>query len=182
MQLIGKIESLDKALNQNMLKGADDVFEFQGLVEVKAIDSTIEVELIYATEQNFIKQILHYRPNSVQRIMYDLVPNGVYVADPNVGSDHNRGAAVVVTIADENGEELVMPTGIDDFTEKALRSYPDMDEEARKNMFYLTDVMGWHGFTPIRSEWWHFNDSDVKEYPHLDICFEDWVNEYFSRK
>lgn len=121
-----------------------------------------------------------YRPKSAQHIMWELSPDGVYVADPAVGSNHNRGTSVDVTLIDQSGNEVVMPTSFDDFTEKASRNYPGMSEEARANMDYLTDVMVRNGFSIIQSEWWHFNDADYKDYPHLDLTLEEWVNQYFD--
>ena len=122
-----------------------------------------------------------YRPLGVQEKLWEVVSDPIYVADPAVGSNHNRGAAVDVTLVDENDEELIMPTGFDDFTERASRSYSDIPEEAEKNMNYLTDVMVRNGFTPIQSEWWHFNDENIQEYDLLDVSFEEFVEEYFSR-
>ncbi len=71
-------------------------------------------------------------------LMWENSPGGVYVAHPDVGSDHNRGAAVGVTLVDKSGEELIMPTESDDFTEKASRNYLGMTEEAKSNMEYLS--------------------------------------------
>ncbi len=122
-----------------------------------------------------------YRPLGVQEKLWEVVSDPIYVADPAVGSNHNRGAAVDVTLVDEKGEKLIMPTGFDDFSEQASRNYPNMPEEAEKNMNYLTDVMVRNGFTPIQSEWWHYNDEDIQEYDLLDVSFEEFVEEYFSR-
>ncbi len=104
----------------------------------------------------------------------------IYVADPSVGSNHNRGASVDVTLVDQYGNDLEMPTGFDVFDETASRSYTGMSEDARKNMEYLTEVMVRNGFTPIQSEWWHFNDSEYKSYPFIDLSLEEWVNSYFA--
>lgn len=122
-----------------------------------------------------------YRPLGVQEKLWEVVSDPIYVADPAVGSNHNRGAAVDVTLVDENGEELIMPTGFDDFSEKASRNYPNIPEEAEKNMNYLTAAMVRNGFTPIQSEWWHFNDENIQEYDLLDLSFEEFVEAYFSR-
>ncbi len=139
---------------------AAEVFEYKGLVEVRSLGSSIEVELIYATTENFTGQVLYniqacllrrstaeklakanaefaqdgyrlkvwdaYRPRSAQEIMWNVESNDIYVADPAVGSNHTRGASVDVTLVDELGNELPMPTGFDDFTEKASRYYPDI--------------------------------------------------------
>jgi len=122
-----------------------------------------------------------YRPMSVQEKLWEKFPDGRYVAPPETGSNHNRGAAVDVTLVDEEGRELSMPTGFDEFVPEASRSYPDMPDEARENMEYLTKVMVNNGFTTIESEWWHFNDEDVEEYPLVDLDFEKFAEEYFSR-
>jgi len=39
------------------------------------------------------------------------------------------------------GHELVMPTGYDDFTEKAGHNYSDLSEEARRNRALLKEIM-----------------------------------------
>jgi zinc D-Ala-D-Ala dipeptidase len=192
----------------------DEVFQLCGLVEVRDIDSTIVVDLIYATDQNFTDQVLYnlevcllrrgtaeklaevnaevaakgyrikvwdaFRPKSAQELMWEHTPDKKYVADPKEGSNHNRGASVDVTLVDQYGNELEMPTGFDVFNETASRSYPGMTEEARKNMDYLTEVMIKHGFRPIQPEWWHFNDEDLNQYDFLALTLEDWVNSYFA--
>ena len=64
-----------------------------------------------------------YRPLSVQKEFWKYVPDPRYVADPAVGSKHNRGAAIDLTLIDRKGEELPMPSPFDDFTKKAHRNY-----------------------------------------------------------
>ncbi len=113
-----------------------------------------------------------YRPLSVQRIMWQHSPLPGYVADPDRGSNHNRGAAVDVTLLDEEGKELEMPSGFDDFTDKAARDYGNLTSEAKKNMDYMTQVMVNCGFKTIRTEWWHFDDVDSKNYPVLDVSLD----------
>ncbi len=57
-----------------------------------------------------------YRPRTVQYLMWEIIPDPTYVADPNSGSDHNRGAAVDLTLVNlATGQELNMPTGFDYF-------------------------------------------------------------------
>lgn len=110
-----------------------------------------------------------YRPLYVQQLLWDAVEDHRYVADPKKGSKHNRGTAVDVTLVDKEGKELVMPTGFDDFSNRASRNYSGMSDEARKNMKYLTDVMKRNGFITINSEWWHFDDSNWSNYPLLNV-------------
>ena len=57
-----------------------------------------------------------YRPLAVQRILWAILPDERYVANPQKGSRHNRASAVDVTLVDSQGNELQMPTGFDDFS------------------------------------------------------------------
>jgi len=117
-----------------------------------------------------------YRPLSVQKKMWARLPDANYVADPKTGSNHNRGAAVDVTLVDADGNELEMPTEFDDFSERAAAEYPDVSEAARKNRELLQTAMKKQGFEPIRSEWWHFNDRDIKKYAVMDIPLDYFEN------
>jgi len=105
--------------------------------------------------------------------MWELVPDSRYVADPRKGSRHNRGAAVDVTLVDSSGNELLMPTAFDDFTERASRSSPDAPPEALRHRALLEQAMSSEGFLPLPSEWWHFDDPEWQKYPLLDVPFEE---------
>ena len=65
-----------------------------------------------------------YRPLAVQRILWAILPDERYVANPETGSRHNRASAVDVTLVDSQGKELQMPTGFDDFSPRADHHYP----------------------------------------------------------
>lgn len=111
-----------------------------------------------------------YRPLSVQWEMWRVFPSPGFVGDPlGAGSRHNRGAAVDVTLADEAGREMVMPTGFDDFSSHAARSDPAMTPEARRNLAVLTVAMEAAGFLVYDQEWWHFSDPDWAGYEPLDV-------------
>lgn len=116
-----------------------------------------------------------YRPKSVQEIFWALVPDPQYVADPSVGSNHNRGSAVDITLVDAEGNELEMPTDFDDFTEKASTGYAGNSPEAQKNMEYLIRVMNSCGFVGNRYEWWHWNDS-TGTYPLNNVSFDQFAD------
>ena len=111
-----------------------------------------------------------YRPMSVQRQMWTVQSKENYVADPAKGSVHNRGCAVDVTLADADGNDLAMPTEYDDFSEAAcpetIRAQTTTEAE---NFRVLRECMESAGFEVLPSEWWHFNDSDWRRYPVLDI-------------
>ena len=114
-----------------------------------------------------------YRPADVQKYFWTLVPDSRFIANPNqAGSRHNRGAAVDITLVDNKGNELVMPTKFDTFTEKAYRNAP-MSKEAKDNLEILTRIMTKNGFNPIETEWWHYDDSEADKYPILNIPFSE---------
>ncbi len=106
-----------------------------------------------------------YRPLAVQRKFWAILPDERYVADPAKGSRHNRGAAVDLTLVTAAGDELAMPTGYDDFSEKAHRDYQALPPAAIRNRALLERVMKKHGFIPMPTEWWHFDDADWRKYP-----------------
>lgn len=187
-----------------------EILEINGLVLINDIDPEIEVELKYATSENFANQKVYpydicvlqrstaeklakanqefmklgyrikvwdaYRPVSVQRTFWEIVPDSRYVANPDKGgSKHNRGTAVDVTLIDMKGNELEMPSGFDDFSGKGSRNNTNMSDTARDNMNLLTDIMVRNGFTTISSEWWHYNDSDSDMYGVIDVNLEEFL-------
>ncbi len=114
-----------------------------------------------------------YRPLPVQQILWDLVPDERYVADPKKGSVHNRGAAVDVTLVDSDGNELAMPTGFDDFSERAHLCFTDLPDEELHNRTVLVETMKAVGFEPFATEWWHYNAPQADTYPLLSMTFEE---------
>ncbi len=119
------------------------------------------------------------RPLSVQQIFWDTLAKPeeikhLYVADPKEGSIHNYGSAVDLTIADAQAVPLDMGTEYDFFGELA---YPTKENELLEaglltpaqieNRQLLRDVMISAGFTPINTEWWHFNAYSRKKAAEL---------------
>ena len=115
------------------------------------------------------------RPRSVQQIMWDTVDipineRGKFVSNPKNGSLHNYGAAVDLTIAKLNGEELDMGTPYDDASKL---SYPAMEaaylqkgeltKEQIANRKLLRAVLSKGGFWNIQTEWWHFNSCNREQ-------------------
>lgn len=108
-----------------------------------------------------------FRPVAAQFRLWEACPDPTYVANPETGySNHSRGNAVDVTLVDENGQELEMPTGFDDFSALADRNYSDCSETAAQNASLLQSVMEARGFSGYFGEWWHFADSEA--YPVED--------------
>ena len=97
-----------------------------------------------------------YRPVAAQFKLWDICPDPNYVSNPNNGfSKHSRGNTVDITIVTFDGQAVEMPTGFDDFTEKADREYSDVTQEAAQNSQMLEDIMTKAGFNGYRGEWWH---------------------------
>ena len=101
------------------------------------------------------------------------MPDERYVADPAKGSRHNRGSAVDVTLVElKSGKEMEMPSGYDDFTERAHYAYTNLPPAAISNRALLRATMSKCGFVPLETDWWHFDDADWTNYPILDIPYE----------
>jgi D-alanyl-D-alanine dipeptidase len=113
-----------------------------------------------------------YRPYSVTRKMWKIVPDERYAANPAKGSGHNRGIAVDVTLADlATGKPLAMPTGYDNFSDTAHHDFEGLPEEISKNRVLLKLVMEQYGFKALRTEWWHYSLPDGTKFPVLDLKF-----------
>lgn len=112
-----------------------------------------------------------YRPRAVQYLMWEILPNPVYVADPSSGSVHNRGGAVDLSIIDRaTGQELQMPTDFDYFGIEASHSYNNLPANVIANRTLLKNIMTQVcGFTLYDAEWWHYTVSAASSYPLLDF-------------
>ncbi len=117
-----------------------------------------------------------YRPFSVQRRLWKIVPDSRYVAEPVAaadgtpveGSKHNRGAAVDVTLVGADGSAVEMPTEYDDFSPRAHRGDDQGPAAARRNAELLEQAMVAEGFEPLPTEWWHFDAPGWQRYPLSD--------------
>lgn len=114
-----------------------------------------------------------YRPLSVQKKMWAILPDDRYVANPQKGSRHNRGMAVDVTLVDLEGNPLPMPTEFDSFSAKAHQDYQDLPNNVKRNRWILKSIMEKHGFKSIRTEWWHYDFKGWKNFRVLDKEFSE---------
>lgn len=97
-----------------------------------------------------------YRPLSVQKKMWKILPSTHYVANPAKGSKHNRGAAVDLTLVDAQGKELNMGTPFDFFGKEAHHTYTQHSKEVLENRKLLKETLDKFNFKSIYSEWWHY--------------------------
>lgn len=112
-----------------------------------------------------------YRPRSVQFLMWEILPDPTFVANPYTGSSHNRGAAVDVTLVDlATGQELEMPTYFDDFTAAASHTYMNLPANVIANRTLLKNMMTQYGGLSLyTAEWWHYSYSPATSYPLRDF-------------
>lgn len=181
-----------------------------GLIELIAMESSIRLDLRYATTNNFTGRVLYkqarafmvepaakavvrahkvlakqglglsifdaYRPWAVTKQLWDATGPAKrdYVANPKRGSRHNRGCAIDLTLCRlADGAQLPMPSGFDDFSERAHRDYMGGTPQETANRATLEKAMVAEGFIGMSNEWWHFDYQDWALYPVLDIAFED---------
>jgi len=122
--------------------------------------------------------IIHdgYRPWYVTKIFWDATPDDkkIFVADPAEGSRHNRGCAVDLSLYDlKTGEEVKMPSGYDEMSNRSFADYAGGTADERARRALLRQAMEKQGFTVYPQEWWHFDYKDWKQYPILNVKFED---------
>ena len=116
-----------------------------------------------------------YRPWYVTKMFWDGTPadKHQYVADPQEGSRHNRGCAVDLSLYDlKTGDEVIMPSGYDEMSERAHADYAGGAADERQRRDLLRREMEAEGFQVYPYEWWHFDFRDWKQYPILNLTFE----------
>lgn len=192
-----------------------------GLVDVQSIDTSICIDIKYATTDNFLKTAIYgdfnkaylqadvaeklknaqaylaelhpgyslvvydaARPVVFQQMIWDSLKmpvreKGKYASNPRNGSLHNYGAAVDLSIIDEQGNELDMGCPFDYFgplaypvMENQLLSEGKLTQLQVDNRKLLRQVMYKTGFFNIQTEWWHFNsctrDEAKRKYKRIE--------------
>ncbi len=117
-----------------------------------------------------------YRPWYVTKLFFDATPAQfhLFVADPEQGSRHNRGCAVDLTLYDlETGKAVDMVSGYDEFSDRAYPNYMGGTSEQRWERQRLRRAMEDEGFTVFEAEWWHFDYRAWRQYPLMNVTFEE---------
>lgn len=117
-----------------------------------------------------------YRPWSVTKMFWDATPEKykLFVADPQKGSRHNRGCAVDLTLYDlKTGKPVQMVGGYDEFSDRSFPYYLGGTSLQRWRRDLLRRTMEKEGFTVYEAEWWHYDYKDWREYPILNLQFEE---------
>ncbi len=172
---------LDKTIKLDIRYARRDNFVGKPVyTEARAFMQRPAAEAIVRVHRNLKKQNLGlvifdgYRPWSVTKLFWETVAENQrkFVADPKIGSKHNRGSAVDLSIFDlKTGNFLEMPTDFDNFTDKASPNYTGGNREQRENRDLLRRFMEAEDFTVNKNEWWHFDYKDWEQYEIHDIEF-----------
>ena len=109
-----------------------------------------------------------FRPSEAQWALWSHLPDPAYVADPRQGSNHSRGVAVDLCLADGEGRLLDMGTPFDAMEEASHHGSLLVPPEAQRNRFLLLGLMAASGFVHYSFEWWHYELPDAGRYPVLD--------------
>lgn len=117
-----------------------------------------------------------YRPKSVQASMNLSLPSELKYLIPYPGStsQHCRGVAVDITLVDENGVELDMPTDFCEFNDATAAYSTAVTPEQEANRDYLREVMTSVGFSVLNMEWWHYYMPNHYSYELIDITFDQY--------
>ncbi len=102
-----------------------------------------------------------YRSEEAQYKLWNVWPDPTYVADPRNGiTSHSRGNTIDLGIVYEDGSQVELPSGFDEFSLLADRDYSDVSDAAAENSRILEQIMNQYGFKGYWGEWWHYSDID----------------------
>lgn len=174
---------LDPSLRLDIRYAGDDNFlgtpvysQARAFLQRPAAEALVRVQ--HDLAKRGLGLLIHdgYRPWYVTKIFWDATPvqQHHFVGNPAKGSRHNRGCAVDLTLVDlASGAALEMPSGYDEFSERAYPGWSGGSATARANRDLLRQAMEAEGFAVYEFEWWHFDYRDWREYPIQNVRFED---------
>ncbi len=116
------------ATDDNFLKAK--VYECaECYLRLKTVKAMMKANAKFMKKGYRIKLYDCYRPLDIQKKMWAIVSNPIYVANPSKGSIHNRGGAVDISLVDKNGVELNMGTSFDYFGIEASHKNKNFSKE-----------------------------------------------------
>ena len=178
-----EIRKLDKTIKLDIRYATANNFvgrpvypEARAFLQRPAAEAVVRVHQLLKKEGLGIVIYDGYRPWSITKLFWEVVREDQkkFVADPAKGSKHNRGCAIDLGIYDlKTGKAIPMPSGYDEFTERASPDYKGGTAEETANREKLRRLMEAEGFTVNPSEWWHFDYNGWQDYAIYDISFKD---------
>jgi CubicO group peptidase (beta-lactamase class C family)/D-alanyl-D-alanine dipeptidase len=128
-------------------------------------------------EQGFgIALIDGYRPWYATRMFWDAVPpeSRPFVADPSQGSRHNRGCAADISMFElASGKIVEMAGRYDEPSSRSSPLYVGGTSLQRWRRDLLKNAMEAEGFDVYVNEWWHFDYGEWRNYPVMNIDFNE---------
>lgn len=145
------------------------------LLQKEVYDALSTAQEEFKLDGYYIKIYDAYRPLRYQKILYNLSGDSKFFNNSEAGSNHNRGAALDMTLVDVNGKELEMPTSVHEYSQSAYRDNVNISATAATNLEYMTSIMLSCGFSTYSYEWWHFNYINAKNYPLSDYTDAEMI-------
>ena len=158
-----KYATKDNFVKEKLYKNAECFLQSDAAEKLKkAADRALE--LGYS-----LKIFDAFRPIEVQKYIWHKYEDERFISNPYTGAvPHCRGIAVDLTLLDENGNELDMGTGFDDFTKKSFHANNEIPLEAQKNRLLLLAIMTESGWDFYHNEWWHYQLFKPREFKIID--------------
>ena len=183
--------SLDKSIKLDIRYATDNNFvgravypEARAFLQKPAAEAVVRVHRKLKEKGLGIVIFDGYRPWTITKLFWDVVPEEKrkFVADPAKGSKHNRGCAVDLSIFDlKTGQLIDMPSGFDEFTERASPDYKGGTKLQTENRDLLRRLMEAEGFTVNPNEWWHFDYKNWQDYEIYDVSFDEAASQNRER-
>lgn len=105
------------------------------------------------------KQMSAEHPNASEEKMTELCSN--FVSNPHgVGSGHQFGCAVDITLCDKDRNVFDMGTDMQEFCDRTETASQDITQEQLQNRELLVTCLEKEGLINYPSEWWHFSYGD----------------------
>lgn len=151
----------DLEIPQELINAAKDAPPDDGTAEVPTEnpdDGAVEVP-------DGEKALEDYRP-TYRELMTDFDRYSLDYFLANGGSRHNQGVAMDMTLVKmSNGRELKMQTSIHDLSWFSEQRRNNSDAKI------LRQIMLDHGFVGLTSEWWHFQDDEIRQEVSLPFLY-----------
>ena len=177
------LKQLDKSIKLDIRYATSNNFvgrpvypEARAFLQRPAAEAVVHVHQLLKKEGLGIVVYDGYRPWAITKLFWEVVREDQrkFVADPAKGSKHNRGCAIDLGIYDrKTGKAIPMPSGYDEFSERASPDYSGGTDEERANRDKLRRLMEAEGFTVNANEWWHFDYNGWEQYAIYDISFKE---------
>jgi D-alanyl-D-alanine dipeptidase len=170
-----ELRELEPSIRYDIRYAGDDNFmgfalytEASARMQRPAAEAVVRVHRAFAAEG--LGVVVHdaWRPWRVTKMFWDATPEHqhTFVADPGKGSRHNRGCAIDLSLFElASGRVVEMPSGYDEFTERAYPHWPGGTGASRDLRDRLRHAMEDEGFAVYDAEWWHYDYPGWERYP-----------------